>query len=380
MTTKKLMLATAIALCLTAPAFAQDNNTDGAGQQANNSGGQTTYDNPLPDGFQPNGYSDNAHWTSRWTETKMSDGSCVWNVRVDKFVTTTLEDGRTVENENVDYYSVRVPCDQPHPYVTGVDEPPVQYVTPGPVLSGDPDGVELTADEADAMLRQLFGQPDAESENDARELDKALHGEDEDDQLNGKGKFDSSKENPKSQQQEAPKQPNSKSAQTEPQAPAKTEAKAEAKTDAKVDSKTATETKTEPKTEPKTETKAETKTETNPEHSMRSVTPEKVEPAKEVARTAPVEHTTEPRNVEAHQTISHVTSNIAPSHMNSIGNVGAMHTSGMGGFGGMQHIGGGMGGLGGMQHIGGLGGLGGMHMSGMGGMGGGMGGMHFGRR
>jgi hypothetical protein len=170
-------------------------------------------------------------------------------------------------------------------------------------------GVGLTQQEADGVLRLLLGQPTGDTERTVRDHDKTLDRQDD----------------------------------------SKTDSRADSKTDSRADSKTAT---TEPKTEPKTET--------NPEHSTRTATPEKVDAPKQVARTASVEHTPEVRNIEAHQTISHVTSNIASAHMNAIGNLGsmhemsAMHMGGMGGLGGMQH----MGGFGGMH----MGGLGGMHM------------------
>jgi hypothetical protein len=178
-------------------------------------------------------------------------------------------------------------------------------------------GVGLTPQQADGVLRVLLGLPTSDTERTARDHDKTVDRQDD----------------------------------------SKTDSKVDTKTDAKVD----------PKTDSKTENKTELKTETNPEHSTRTVTPEKVDAPKQVARTAPVEHTTELHSVEAHQTISHVTSNISSAHMNSIGNLGsmhemsAMHMGGMGSLGGM-HMGG----------LGGLGGLGGMHM-------GGLGGMHFGR-
>ena len=207
-----------------------------------------------------------------------------------------------------------------------------------------PGAVSLTPEDADATLRVLLGLPTGDAERTARELDKTLKDDPKagKDQLNGDGK---QSEQTAKTQDETPKQSNSKSTQDQPQAPAKTDTK----TDTKADFKTAT------------EPKIETKTETNPEHSTRTVTPEKVDAPKQVARAAPVEHTTELRNVEAHQTISHV--NVASAHVNSIGNLGVMHTNGMS-----------------AMHMGGMGGLGGMHMGGLGGMHmGGLGGMHFGR-
>jgi hypothetical protein len=180
--------------------------------------------------------------------------------------------------------------------------------------------VALTPEQADQALRVLLGLPSRDAERTAGELDKTL----KDDPKAGK---DLLNDDSKKAEQQSPKT----STQTEPQTPAKTD----------------------------------TKTETNPEHSTRSVTPEKVDAPKQVARTTPVEHAPEVRNIEAHQTISHVTSNIGSAHMNSIGNLGAMHEVSAMHMGGM----GSMGGLGGMLHMGGLGGLGGMHM----------GGMHFGR-
>lgn len=179
----------------------------------------------------------------------------------------------------------------------------------------------LTSEETDQALRMLLGLPSTDTEKDVRQLDKTLKDDPRSDKdlLNGDGK------------------------RVEQQTP-KTDAKVDTKTDSKVDSKV----------DSKTDTKTDSRVENNPEHSQRTVTPEKTDAVKQVAHSAPVEHVT-----EAHQTIGHV----ATSHMTSVGNLGAMHEmspmhmGGLGGFGGMR-----MGGLGG------LGGLGGMRMGGMGGM------------
>jgi hypothetical protein len=159
------------------------------------------------------------------------------------------------------------------------------------IILSPPGSVGLTPQQADGVLRVLLGLPTSDTERTARDHDKTLDRPDD------------------------------------------------SKTDGKTDSKT--------------ERKTETKTETNPEHSTRTAKPEKVDAPKQVARTASVKHTPEVRTIEAHQTISHVTSHISSAHVNSMGNLGSMH--------GMSAM-----------HMGGLGGLGGMHM-------GGLGGMHFGR-
>jgi hypothetical protein len=347
MTMKKLMLATAVSLCLTIPAFAQDNgqgngqnNTDGNGQQA--STGVDLTERPLPDGFQPNGSKDNMTWTSTWTKSTSSDGTCTWHVRVNYVITESLPGGKTVENTDWEEYSVKVPCDETHPYLTGVIEPPIEYVTPGPQLGGgDPppppsscpgrdDWVKLTvgADINDVtyyfkdgtVIRCRDGKivmllPPAyhvstneeKAEQTAREIQKILEQDPETrkDIANGGGQF-----------------------------PAK------------------------PKTDAKTDSKVESKTDTNPEHSTRTVTPEKTNPAKQVARA------------EARQTSNRAADNAAS--VAAIANIASIAVMG---FGGGMHMGGmHMGGMdhGGMDH-----GMGGMHMGGMDhGMGGGMGGMH----
>jgi hypothetical protein len=128
---KKLLIAATIVsplalLSMDVSAFAQNNA--GTDQQS----GDLT-ERPLPDGFQPSGTRDNVTWTSTWTESTSSDGNCTWHVQVNYVITTLLPNGSTVQNSDWEEYSVKVPCAQPHPYVTGVIEPPIQYVNnPGP--------------------------------------------------------------------------------------------------------------------------------------------------------------------------------------------------------------------------------------------------------
>jgi hypothetical protein len=173
MTMKKLMLATAIALCLTALGFA---------------------DELLPAGFQPSGTTcDQLHSNVSGIpqqpiryinfgpvlsanpdgveRTSGEAGDALRQLlgqpsreaeKEAKELDKVLQGHAGAERTAKELYKV---FQEPNSYVAGIPQPPIQYITLGPVLSG----------QAGDTLRQILGQPSREAEKEAEELDKVLH-------------------------------------------------------------------------------------------------------------------------------------------------------------------------------------------------------------
>jgi hypothetical protein len=375
MTMKKLFLTTALALCLASPCFAcfaQDDGDAGTkpAQQSDNGTAQPQPDEdlterPIPAGFQPNGDNDEATWSSVWSKSTSVDGNCVWHVRT----TVKYKDPNRPDDWNE--YSVKVPCDQNPPYVTGVDMPPIEYID-------QPTGIELSSEEADQMLRLLLGLPDPEMQKLIDELNKILKDDPSaaEDLLGGSGANKQAKQEPSDAEKTA--KDLQKILDQDPKA-ADSMLKGTAKSEAV---ETPNKSSDKPvKTEDKsrsTEDRSIQKTEGNAEHSLRSTAPEKIEAAKQVAHADSIKRMVETSVPAMHRITAHVSSTMTHDigrlggmGMMHTGGLAGMHTEGMSGLGGL-HMGG-MGGLGGM-HLGGMGGLGGMHLGGMGGLGG----MHIG--
>jgi hypothetical protein len=162
MTMKKLMLATAIALCLTAPAFA---------------GGL------LPANFQPSveltsGKADDAlrqllGQPSRESvrEAKELDKALQGHAGIGReakeldkvFQEPNSQEPNSQEPNSQEPNSQEPNSQEPNSYVAGIPQPSIQYIN-------------LASGEADDTLRQLLGQPSREAEREAKELDKVLQG------------------------------------------------------------------------------------------------------------------------------------------------------------------------------------------------------------
>jgi hypothetical protein len=147
MTMKKLMLATAIALCLTAPAFA---------------GGL------LPANFQPSveltsGKADDALRQLLGQPSRESEREAE---ELDKALQGHAGIGREAKELDKVFQepnSQEPNSQEPNSYVAGIPQPSIQYIN-------------LASGEADDTLRQLLGQPSREAEREAKELDKVLQG------------------------------------------------------------------------------------------------------------------------------------------------------------------------------------------------------------
>jgi hypothetical protein len=364
MTMKKLFLTTALALCLASPCFAQDGSDGDAGtktaQQTDNGTAQPQPDEdlterPIPAGFQPNGDNDEATWSSVWSKSTSVDGNCVWHVRT----TVKYKDPNRPDDWNE--YSVKVPCDQNPPYVTGVNMPPIEYID-------QPNGIELSSEEADQMLRLLLGLPDPEMQKLIDELNKILKDDPKaaEDLLGGSGANKQAKQEPSDAEKTAKElqkilDSDPKAADSMLKGTAKSET---AETPNKSSDKSV---KTEDKSR-STEDRSIHKADGTAGHSLRSTAPEKIEAAKQVAHTGSIKRMVETSVPAMHQITAHVSSGLNMTHdIGRLGGMGMMHTGGISGMGGMHTEGMHMGGmhLGGM-HLGGMSGLGGMHMGGFG--------------
>jgi hypothetical protein len=362
MTMKKLFLTTALALCLASPCFAQDGGDGDAGtktaQQTDNGTVQPQPDEdlterPIPAGFQPNGDNDEATWSSVWSKSTSVDGNCVWHVRT----TVKYKDPNRPDDWNE--YSVKVPCDQNPPYVTGVNMPPIEYID-------QPNGIELSSEEADQMLRLLLGLPDPEMQKLIDELNKILKDDPKaaEDLLGGSGANKQAKQEPSDAEKTAKEL--QKILDSDPKAAdSMLKGTAKSETPETPNKSSDKSVKTEDKSR-STEDRSIHKADGTAEHSLRSTAPEKIEAAKQVAHTGSIKRTVETSVPAMHQITAHVSSDLNVTH--DIGRLGGMGmTGGMSGLGGMHTEGMHMGGmhLGGM-HLGGMSGLGGMHMGGFG--------------
>lgn len=113
---------------LSSVSYAQDANSSGDGSPSQETSGEDLTNREIPQGFIGNGNGHDARGDytlkSRVHASTSMDGSCIWHVHVD----VTYRDGSTDWYE----YSTKVPCDQPAPYVTGAEPPPIQYVETQP--------------------------------------------------------------------------------------------------------------------------------------------------------------------------------------------------------------------------------------------------------
>ena len=325
---KKILLGTAIATVFSTACYAQNPTSPPDYYQKWFNTAQSAYNNAKDEPCEDFLVYDALLYLKNIAEPSMSD----WVIMAgDTLIPTDGTSNLQPKQASLDALSAQMPAaegelSQVRSWIKELSgKKPCDYDKPANSTPGA-HSVGLTPQEADGLLRVLLGVPSREVEKHLHELEKTLKDDPEahKDLLNGDGK------------------------KADQQAP---------KTDSKVDSRTDT------KTDDKADKKADSKVETNPEHSQRSVTPEKSDTAKQVARTNPV---------EAHQAVSHITPNAA--RISTARSFGSIHSSGFaamhtGGLGGMH-----MAGIGGMR----MGGFGGMHMGGFGGMHMG-GGMHFGR-